>query len=231
MAKAKETQTERAAPELPSAFSLFKPSWEAMMVNISTFLALVLLPAAYFLVISLVFGSFSGNADTGEVSFAGLPLMLVGVVFALFVGPALPYVQLKSIRGEQVSLGESLRVGMSYFWRFYGVTLLAALYIIGGFLLLIVPGFFMIRRYVLSPFYLYDQQVGVMEALRRSAADSKQFAGALWGLIGVMVLIGLPSIIPLLGLISTVLQIVYYCAPAIRYRQIQGALGNKAAAK
>ncbi|HTE58073.1 MAG TPA: YciC family protein [Verrucomicrobiae bacterium] len=209
------------AANLPSAFALFKPSYEAIMVNIWTFLALLLLPIAGF-VVSGAFGN-RGGTDTNTVALlAGL----VGGIAGLLVAPAIPFLQLKSVRGQEVTIGEALRGGRKYFWRFYGLSILTTLLVIGGFILLIVPGFFMIKRYLLAPFYLYDRKLTVREAMRQSQADSKPFANALWGVVGVSVLIGLLGVIPLLAVATAILQVVYYCAPAVRYEQIKKASKN-----
>lgn len=206
------------AANFPSAFALFKPSYEAIMVNIWTFLALLLLPIAGF----VVSGAFAGDGTTGT-NMTALLIGLAGIVIGLLVAPAIPFVQLKSVRGQEVTIGEALQAGKKYFWRFYGLSILTTLLVIGGFILLIVPGLFMIKRYLLSSFYLYDRKLTVREAMRQSQADSKPFAGALWGVIGVSVIIGLLGVIPLLAVVSAILQVVYYCAPAVRYEQIKKA--------
>ena len=45
---------------------------------------------------------------------------------------------------------------------------------------------------------------------------------AVFGIIGVDILISLANVIPIIGgLITFLLQIVYFCAPAIRYEQLK----------
>jgi uncharacterized membrane protein len=90
-----------------------------------------------------------------------------------------------------------------------------------GFLLLIVPGLFLLRRYILAPYFLVDKELSINEALNQSAAFSKKYSGAVWGLIGVTILISLLGIIPVLGgIASAILGIAYYCAPALRYKEV-----------
>jgi hypothetical protein len=218
-----ETQTNKS--QFPSAFSLFRPSLDAVMVNIWTFLGLLLIPmAGLMLMIPLA-------AMGGDQVFLNIFAVIVAIaagVFFLFVAPALPFVQLQSVQGKQVSLGNALKVGRKFFWRFYGQSILVGLIIVGGLVLLIVPGIFMFKRYYLAPYYMYDQNLGILEAMRKSAADSKVFSGAIWGLLGVALLIQLPSVVPLFGLVSFVLAVMYYCAPAIRYFQIKAVAGKKA---
>jgi len=79
--------------------------------------------------------------------------------------------------------------------------------------LLIVPFFFAMRRYILAPYYMIDRGTGIRESLRQSAQDSKKFSGPLWGLVGVNLL---SQIIP-------IADILYMCAPAIRYKEVTDA--------
>ncbi len=210
--------------QLPSAFSLFKPSYEALMRNIWTFLGLFLVPlGGLLLTIPL---AVAGRSHGG----ASMVVVLVGLasgIFFLFTGAAMPYVQLKGAQGQQITLGEALRVGLKHFWRFWGASLLVGLLVGIGLLLLIVPGLFILQRFYLTIYYIYDQDMGVIEAMKKSAADAKQFSGAVWGLIGVNFLISLINIIPLFFLLVIILQLLYVCAPAIRYLQIKPLAGKQ----
>lgn len=209
--------------ELPSAFSLFKPSFNAVLLNSWTFLGLALTPFALYVLILLMAVSVK-NMELGR-PVGGLVVLfgLLGMGLILLISPSITYLQLKSAQDVEMTLGEALRAGVKYFWRFYGLSVLVALVVLGGFVLLIVPGFFMVKRYYLSQFYLLDRNVGIFEAMRLSAADSKRFSGGIWGLMGVVILIGMPAIIPLFIPVSAFLGVVYLCAPAIRYLQIKQA--------
>jgi hypothetical protein len=212
------------AVKLPSAFALFKPSYEALMVNIWTFLVLLFLPIAGGIVSSSsgAFGQDPGT--TREFTLNAITIFsLLTVVVGLLVAPAVPYVQLKSVHGQEVTIGEALKAGKKYFWRFYGLAILSGLMVLGGFLLLIVPGFFMIKRYMLAPFYMYDRNLSIPDAMRWSRADAKPFAYAIWGLIGVSAIIGFLGVIPWFAVAAAILQVVYYCAPTVRYEQIKEA--------
>lgn len=188
------------------------------MVNVWSFLCLLLFPMALFTFSNL----YSGGQGFPSIHEGFVvPIMLVGGVVSLLLAPAIPYVQLQSVYGNEVTLTDAIKVGFSKFWRFYGLVLLSALIILGGLLLLIVPGLFMIRRYLLAPFYLYDKDLKILEAMRQSAEDSRKHSRAIWGLIGVQFLLSLISAVPILMLASALLSVVYYCAPAVRYDQVR----------
>jgi hypothetical protein len=69
--------------------------------------------------------------------------------------------------------------------------------------------------------------------MRTSNGLSKDRSMTVYGILGVNVLINVPSAIPLIGgLVSFLLQIAYFCAPAIRYQQLKSTKpAAKAAAK
>ena len=107
-------------------------------------------------------------------------------------------------------------------WRLIGLDVLVALYIIAGLILLIIPGLIMIRRYFLAPYVMIDKNCGIKEAMEHSAAISKPYSGSIWGIIGVMILIGLVGVVPLIGwLASLLLGMFYIVAPALRYQQLK----------
>ena len=105
------------------------------------------------------------------------------------------------------------------------MSVLIALMTIGGLILLIVPGLIVIRRYFLAPYVMVDQDTGILESMRRSAAMSKPHSGYIWSIIGVSVLLSLPGIIPFVGwAVSFVLAVLYSTAPALRYQELKKLL-------
>jgi uncharacterized membrane protein len=108
--------------------------------------------------------------------------------------------------------------------------MLVSLCVVGGLILLIVPGFIMLRRYLLSGYYLVDQNLSIREAMRRSAASSKPAAGYIWGIVGVQALFSVGSAI--LGLLpggigafvaDAVILLVCFL-PALRYVELRDNL-------
>jgi hypothetical protein len=69
---------------------------------------------------------------------------------------------------------------------------------------------------------MIDKNLSIGDALNKSAELSKRNTGAVWGLFGVMLLIGLIGIVPFIGgLVSFVLGSLYSVAPALRYQQLK----------
>ena len=84
----------------------------------------------------------------------------------------------------------------------------------------------MLRRYLLSPYYLIDKNLKIFDAMKASAKDSVPFSSAIFGLIGVFILLVLAAaVIQALfgaaGVIAVIAYYAYYCAPAVRYQEIK----------
>ena len=106
-------------------------------------------------------------------------------------------------------------------WRMFGLYIIAGLIILIGFLLLIIPGIFMVKRYFMAPYVMLDEKLGIRASLDRSAAISPTI-GSVWGVVLVVILLSFISVIPIIGwLISFVLSILYSVAPALRYQELK----------
>jgi uncharacterized membrane protein len=163
-------------------------------------------------------------------------LSFVGMVWSILFAPALIYAQLRILKGEPVTFSEAARQGFSFFWRLVGLYILTGLIVLGGLLLLIVPGLIFIRRYCLAPYYLIDQNLSIREALRRSAASTKPVSGFIWGVLLVDLLIGLAggivSSMTFVGVIlGTILTFFYSFALPLRYLELEHATSAKRAIK
>ena len=80
----------------------------------------------------------------------------------------------------------------------------------------------MLRRYFLAPYVMLDTNCGIKEAMDKSATMSKPYSRAIWGVIGVMLLIGFINVIPYIGwMVAFVLGMLYSVAPALRYQELK----------
>lgn len=211
-----------------SAFSLFKPSKDAVLKNKVPFLVLVFLPSFLILV-----GDVVGGTNQASVNNFGNPFSqqgsftvfhAIGVVASLFFLPAAVYLELQAAKGKSPDLNQTLGDSMRYFWRLLGLLVVTGAIVLVGLVALIVPGIIFIQRYFLAPYFLIDRDLGIKKALSASAAASKGHAGAIWGVIGVMILLSLFGLIPIIGgLISMILLTLYTCAPALRYQEMKNS--------
>lgn len=213
------------------AFQLFKPSKEAVLNNFASFLIIIFLPAFLILIgdamnlrNTLATSEIGIWGSSSEPSPASMPYYIVGGILSLVLLPAGFYLELMAAKAKTISASEAVKSSKKYFLRVIGLTLITGLIILAGLVALIIPGIIFIRRYFLAPYFLVDKDMGIQEAMSASAAATKGRPGAIWGVIGLMVLLSLFNIIPVLGgLISLILLTLYTCAPAMRYLELRAS--------
>ncbi|HLC92054.1 MAG TPA: hypothetical protein VJC09_03295 [Candidatus Saccharimonadales bacterium] len=234
MSKTKHSPTPK---EPVSSFELFNLSASAVQRNLSAFTVLNLLPAAMMLGSAISssrrdqqandlsgIGSLTGLPTYAIASFAGigLAIFLLVILASLIIRAMLYALQLEVAKGKTPELADIWQVGKKYWLRLLGLGIVVSVFVIGGLFLLIVPGLIMLRRYFLSPYVLIEKDTSISEAMRISAEISKPYSGSIWGIIGVSILLSLPSFIPVIGsIVSFVLAMLYSVAPALRYQELK----------
>lgn len=204
------------------ARDLFRPSMAVLQRNLTTFVVVMTLPFLLLISGGLI-ATFTDFQDT--ISKIGTIvawfLIIVAFIAAALAFPAIVYTQVKGAQEELVLHGEAFAAGRTFFWRFLGLNIITTLIYAVGIVLFIVPFFFALKRFILAPYYLVDQDLSIIQALKKSARDSDMFSEPIWSLIGVQALITVCGYIPVIGLLAIVPNILYLCAPAIRYEEIQ----------
>jgi hypothetical protein len=237
----------RSSPlNLPTAFQLYKPSRDLIFKNLRIFAPLYLIP--FIFSIHSWIWTPSANSDTGRSHFwdyswfgsgfstSSLPsyfwYLFIGfsvfwLLFVLVIGTVVQIMsqqaQLDAAQHQRsIEFNQLWSTVKELGWRMVGLYLLILLYVIVGFILLIIPGLIMIRRYFLAPYIMLDTKCSIKEAMDRSADMSKPYSRMIWGIIGVMFLIGLANIIPAVGwLIAFYFGSMYSVAPALHYEQLK----------
>ena len=130
--------------------------------------------------------------------------------------------QLDAAEGKPLDFKNLWGVVKDRGWRLFGLYIVMSVLIVVGLILLIIPGLILIRRFFFAPYVMIDKNTGIKDSLNESAALSKLNTGAVWAVIGVMLLIGLANIIPIIGgLASFAFGSLYSVAPALRYQQFK----------
>lgn len=228
---------------LPSAFDLFTPSKEIVMRNLWIFGPLYAIPFIFW-VHSWIWAplpnervhwwqhsdGFSSAWSGGPIPtyptflFVGFSLLwlflilVVGTIAQIMAQAA----QLEGAQSKNLDFQNLWIVVKELGWRMFGLYAVIAISVTVGLLLLIIPGLILIRRFFLAPYVMLDKKLGIRESLDKSTELSKLNPGSIWGIIGVMFLIGLVNIIPVFGgLAAFALGGLYSVAPAIRYMQLK----------
>jgi uncharacterized membrane protein len=217
------TKPEPSKPKpLPDAFALFKPSWKAFRLNLETFLLQFLFPFGLVILTVLLFNWMEHN-DSALAATLTIAAGLLTVFSFILMTAMLILTELRSAKGQHVSFEQVAKESLPYIPRLIGLLIICGVLITVGFILLIVPGLFAIQRLLLAPYFLVDQKMGIIAAIKASFKTAKKHSAAIWGITGILIAINIIGIIPLWGWIaSALLTVAYLCAPAIRYYQVKG---------
>jgi hypothetical protein len=243
MARASKRARRTSPLFLPSAFDLFSPSKDIVLKNIWIFGPLYAVPLIFW-IHSWIWsplpnqkvhlwqhsGGFSSGWPGGPLptylTFLAVGFSLLWFLIITFIGTAAQIMsqkaQLEGAQGRDLDFADLWAAVKQLGWRMVGLYITIFFIVIIGLILLIVPGLIFIRRYFFAPYVMLDKKLGIRESLDESAALSKLNTGSVWGIIGVMFLIGLLNIIPIIGgLASFIFGGLYSVAPALRYLQLK----------
>jgi len=91
------------------------------------------------------------------------------------------------------------------FWRYLGTSILTGLTVLGGFILLVIPGIFWAVRFSFASIIVVDTKMGPVASMKESWAITK---GQFWKILWFWIVIGLFNLLGLMlfgvGLIATV---------------------------
>jgi hypothetical protein len=155
----------------------------------------------FYLIMLAIESSFSGNVQPQSVDLAALLFQIVfmvlwaSIAFPIAVGAA-TYAISERYLGNDVTIGEALRLALSRFWTLSVAQIIATIRVMFGFFLLIVPGILWLLSYALVvPAILVENQKATA-SLRRSRDLVKGHRGKVFC---VMLIINLLQVIPILG--------------------------------
>lgn len=227
-----------SAYHLTGAFDLLPKSYRLITKNLGIFALLWLFPLIAGLsngvwtlgeerrlgADSLVAANATGNSLPPVYVWGGFGLMFllalaIGVIIQIMTHQA----ELEAAQHKKPKLSRLWSVVKDKGWQMFGLYLLVGLITLAGFILLIVPGIIMLRRYFLAPYVMLDGgNMGIREAMEKSAAMTTGYSGSIYRIVGLMLLFAMFGIIPLLGWIAAFfLQFFYSAAPAIRYQELK----------
>lgn len=228
---------------MPSAFDLFTPSKELVLKNIWIFGPLYAVPLIFYIHSwiwsplpnqHVRFWQHSSGFSSGwpggpwpsYLTFTFIGFSILWFLIIAFIGTVAQIMsqaaQLDAAENKPLDFKDLWAVVKKMGWRLLGLYIVMGVSIAIGLILLVIPGLILIRRFFLAPYIMIEKNQGIMDSLNESAQFSKINTGAIWGVIGVMFLIGLANIIPIIGgLASFVFGSLYSVAPALRYQQLK----------
>jgi uncharacterized membrane protein len=194
-----------------------KFGWEAMKDNFVFFLV--------FLIVAWVISaglSFGGNPYSGpDISFFPFLFGVIGWIVGIFIYIAEIQISLRlsAAPGQTAEISDAWS-GYHYFLNYLVGSILYGLIVLGGLILLIVPGIIWGIKYQFFGYLIVDRNMGPVEALKRSGEITKGYKGDLFllGLLffGISILGFLVCCVGIFAAIPTVMV-----AHAFVYRRLE----------
>ncbi|MEI6178144.1 MAG: GYF domain-containing protein [Verrucomicrobiota bacterium] len=157
-----------------------KRGFELTKRQFGTILLVGLVYFAVFMGLSMVIGIFQGIVgaltprNTESISGVIAPLIMVASqvalqVFSMFLGLGMTRIGLNLVSGKTVSVGILFGEGRKLL-RVFGAVIVFGLMVLGGLLLLIVPGIYIALKYSQYMIAIVDRDMGIMESLSYSSS-------------------------------------------------------------
>lgn len=197
-----------------------------------TFLFLYLLPLIVFGIIIILLmvvssPSISGNVvgdfamsgfsvfdSASDLPFSvGLVIALIILLFVLYVVLNVlinvSYIRIAFLEGKE-TFEETFEFARKYFWKYFGFGIVTGIFLIGLFILLIVPGIIFGVYWVFAYLILMHENTSILGSLKRSKEIVK---GNWWRVFGFMILIGIVAAV--VSLLSNFLLILGFFVPML----------------
>lgn len=205
-----------------SVFALFNQSLNLIRKNIQIYALVYAVPLFFTILSPMQEKDLSITSKT--ITTADSALVAIGAIVSLVLAVMAIGLNISTAMHKKTSFSELWDFARKYTFRLLGLWIITGLIVLGRLFLLIVPGLIFLQRYLLASYLMVDQDLGIIESLKKSAVLSKPFPGAIWGLIGVSILISIPSS-PNFGVFGAIvgglLGVAYAVAPALRYVELK----------
>jgi hypothetical protein len=172
---------------------VFQRAFQAISLNPVVILSLALVVGAVpsLLMTALISRSGIGSQASIQISFgaiigAGFLSGVVGLVVSALVQGAITRATVTAIEGRRATFGESLSTALRVLLPLIGLSILLAIGIMIGFVLLIVPGIILLLMWAVAVPSLVVERGGVFAAFARSAELTR---GAKWRILGLFLLL------------------------------------------
>jgi uncharacterized membrane protein len=179
-------------------------------------------------VASNIFQSIGSSANNSALAaifiLVSLAFLVLQYWLQILTGIGLIRIQLNTIDSKTAEFGQLFNAE-GVFWTYLGGAILYGLIVLGGFLLLIIPGIYWAIKYQFVLQLIVDKKLGPVDALKASGKITYTHK---WWLLGFAIILGLINIATIftlfLGLIITIPVTVM--AHMYVYRKLSGGLNK-----
>lgn len=148
-----------------------------------------------FLITLLASFLLGGLADDRTL-FGNIITNLLSIVVSILVSISWTTVALRYANTQKVTARDFFS-RYNVFWKYLGASILYGLIVLGGIILLVVPGIIWAIKYKMFSYLIVEKGMGIRESLRESARITY---GAKWKLFWFAILTGLINVLGLLVL-------------------------------
>jgi Uncharacterised protein family (UPF0259) len=222
--------------DLPEkSFNIVKENWQMFaVVNVLTLLAALFSfdnsdsarENKYGANSAFDIGGFASGSELAAIIGLGLAALILVLALAIFLNAMSTALEVRTSKGEKPDFNSLIDAGKKYWARLLGLTILSGLIVLGGLILLIIPGIIAIGRVAMAPYHMVDKDLGIMDSLKASNEMGKTHWQAVWAAILLMIGIGLITsilgVIPVIGsLLGTIVTIFLSLVLPLRYLELK----------
>lgn len=185
---------------------------------------IVYVGGSFFQVLS---GGQPGDFPVLLIVLFGVLAFLVFLIASLLMSTVFITAVSQVVKGEIISVKETIKKGWSRIWKFLGTSLLAGIIATFGYILLIIPGIIFSIWFSFATFVVVVEGKGVIESLKESKA---LVSGYFWPVLGRLIVFGILAFviqlvvgfIPFAGPVIAVLLAPYYLLlPYLLYEDLK----------
>jgi hypothetical protein len=173
------------------------------------------LPQQLFRFFTRPFATTDPTAAMGLVALS-IASVLLSMFLASLVAGAIVRVTIGFAEDEKVSFGESVSTGLAKALPLLGLSVLMAVALVLGFMLLVVPGVILLVMWAVASPALVAENIGVIEAFGRSRQLTK---GARWRVFGLGLLM-----LVIFWIISAISGVLFYASGGIESAASGGSI-------
>jgi len=218
MEKEKTQPKEATAPKISSIEDLFRKAVELykkcyqtilglMLIGVLTVLPMIVVATLLFVTVALV----GGEPNTFLMLFSGVlaVVLFLAVIYISVSAQAGTFLYFKKSEPQKGVFAIFNKARKNYFWPFLWLHILAAIILMVGFMLLIVPGIILLVYFSLISWVLIFEDTQGFEAIKRS---TNLVRGYWWAIVGRFLAVYIPVYI-----VGALPAMVFEQGPALQF--------------
>lgn len=163
-----ETHHQNAETRLLGPKQLLSGAWRLFRSRIKTLLALMLIPAVSFVAAVGLSLLFIALMPENLIWLTVLLIVAVAIVAIIAMVPVYPAIFVDLKEESNIGWKRSYLQGFKYFWTYLWISILTGLAILGGFVLLVIPGIMVFVWLYFAPMLAVLEDARGTDALRKS---------------------------------------------------------------